>query len=170
MNKRILLLWSLSLLVFLPVAPAWTSGTKGPNRDGPQFSQDTWGCGLNLSAEQTRELRALQESFLQDTKKLRSNLKSRENELRALWDQRNPAPEKISAKQEEINALKAQLHQKASWYRMEAQRFLNPEQQAQLGAFPRGFESHELKYGMRGITGVDRDRRVAMGYGSCPRW
>jgi len=93
---------------------------------------------LNLSAEQTQKMEDLQESFLKGINQLRKELKVKQNELRTLWDERNPDQEKILAKQKEINALEAQLQEKARWYRLETQKSLTPQQRAQLGTFPRG--------------------------------
>jgi Spy/CpxP family protein refolding chaperone len=122
----------------------------GDNPYRPQFREETSGCGLNLTAEQTRKLEDLQESFLEGTNQQRKELKVKQNELRTLWDERNPDQNKILTKQKEINALEPQLQEKVRWYRLEAQKFLAPQPRAQLETFPRGYESYELRYGMRG--------------------
>lgn len=171
MKKINFVLFTAALSAILTVGMAWGSGMTGGTADNsysPQLGQDTWGCGLNLSADQTQEMRDLQASFLKETNELRSELKAKENELRTLWDRRNPDQEKILAKQKEINVLEARLQEKARGYRLEAQRYLTPEQKVQLGAFPRVYEGYELRYGMRGGLGFGRG--MAMGYGTCPRW
>ena len=164
-------LFASALLSIMTVVMAWGSGMTGGTGDklySPQLSWDAWGCGLNLSAEQTEKMRGLQEDSLKETNQLRDELKAKENELRTLWDQRKPDQGKILAKQREINALEAQFQEKAGRFRLEAQKFLTPEQKVQLGTFPRVYESYELRYGMR--SGLGLGRGMAMGYGSCPRW
>jgi Spy/CpxP family protein refolding chaperone len=80
----------------------------------------------------------LEESFLKGINQLRKELKVKQNELRTLWVERNPDQDKILAKQKEINALEAQLQEKARWYRLETKKLLTPQQKAQLGTFPHG--------------------------------
>ncbi len=50
--------------------------------------------------------------------------------MQTLWAQTNPDQEKILAKQKEINALMAQLQEKATKHRLEMRQVLTPEQQA----------------------------------------
>ena len=139
-----------------------TVARTGDNPYSPQFSQDTWGCGLNLSAEQTQKMHNLQESFIKGTIQLRRELKVKQNELRKLWDEWNPDQQKILAKQKESSALEAQLQEKATWYRLGTQKVLTPEQYAQLGTFPRGYESYELRYGMRGSLARGSEMAMAI--------
>jgi Spy/CpxP family protein refolding chaperone len=171
MKKMTSFLVAAALSSFLVAGAAWGSGmpagTEG-NSHSSQLGQDTWGCGLNLSAEQTQKMRDLQAGFLKETSQLQSELKAKEIELRTLWDRRNPDQEKILNKQKEINALEAQLQEKARGYRLEALSYLAPEQKVQLGTFPRLYEGYELTYGMK--SGLGLGRGMAMGYGTCPRW
>ena len=140
----------------------------GDNPYSPQLRKDTWDCGLNLSVEQNQKMEELEESFLKGANQQRKELKVKQNGLRTLWDERNPDQDKIRATQKEINALEAQLQEKTRWSRLETQKFLTRQQRAQLGTFPRGYESYELRYAMRG--GLVRGSEMAMGYGFCPRW
>ncbi len=161
----------LSFLAFLlcsVLAPAWADAAAAASGARfPDFSQATWGCGLNLTVEQTERLRDLQGAFLNETRGARERLKREEAEVRRLWDRKNPDQGKINAAQEEIGALHSEIREKAERYRMEAGKSLTLEQQAQLGKFPRGQEGDVFPYGMRGELAAGR--RAGTGYGSCPR-
>ncbi len=168
--KNIILV-PLALFLLSMLSPDIAQGSEMKARmDGKpysqQFSQDTWGCGLNLTVEQTQKMRDIQENFLKETDPLRNELRAKENELRAVWDSRNPDQEKILRKQKEIKGLEAQIQAEVHRYREEARKFLTPEQLAQMGTFPRGYETYQLRYGMRG--GLGRGRGMAMAYGFCP--
>lgn len=52
-------------------------------------------------------MKALRGSFLKEKIPLRNEFMSKRLELRALWMRTNPGEEKILAKQEEMNALRA---------------------------------------------------------------
>jgi len=144
----------------------------GPNDPGygprgPGYGPGAWGPGLNLSPEQTQKMQALQESYFKETLSLRNEMMVKKLELQTLWAQTKPDDGKILAKQKEINALRAQLQEKATRHRLETRNILTPEQQAQLGSYGgygRGFGG----YGMRGGSGPGRG--MGWGGGYCPRW
>jgi Spy/CpxP family protein refolding chaperone len=102
-----------------------------------------WGPGLwralNLTPEQVEKIKALRGSFFKEKIPLRNDLMSKRLELRALWAQTNPDEEKILAKQKEINALRAQLEEKATRNRLEMLKILTPEQRAQWQAYKASF-------------------------------
>jgi len=154
----------LLLVCILLVIPGVASADTGRAVYAPDFSQGTWGCGLDLSVEQTEKLRHLQEGFLHDTRDLRERLDEKQGELRRLWNRRNPDQEKITATENEIDSLETRIRQKAERYRLESTKILTPEQQAQMGAYGQGFGPG---YGRRG-GGFGPGR--GMGFGSCPRW
>ena len=101
-------------------------------------------------------MQALQESFFKETIPLRNEMMTKHLELRTLWAQTNPDQEKILAKQREINALRAQLQEKATKYQLEARNILTPEQQAQLRSFWGPGPGFGRGYGMRGGFGPGR--------------
>jgi len=157
----------------LAIAQGWGRGPgmgpgMGPGPCVPGYGPGVWGPGLNLSPEQTQKMQALQESFFKETIPLRNEIMNKQLELRMLWAQANPEQEKILAKQRELNALRAQLQEKATNHRLEMQKILTPEQQSQLRALPGGFGYYGRGYGMRG--GFGPGRGMGMGYGPCPRW
>ena len=131
---------------------------------GPMGSS---GPALNLTAEQNQKIQAMREGFFKETLPLRNEMQIKQLELRTLWAQTNPDQEKILAKQKEINALRAQMQEKATKNRLEMRKVLTPEQQAQLGAYGPGFgPGSGPGMGMRGGFGPGR----GMGNPGCPRW
>jgi len=129
----------------------------------PGYGPGAAASALNLTPEQTQKMQALRESHFKETIPLRNEMMSKRLELRTLWSQANPDQEKILAKQKEINALRAQLQEKATKHRLEMRQVLTPEQQAKLGAFSGGFGPG---YGKRGGFGPGR----GMGIGPCYQW
>jgi Spy/CpxP family protein refolding chaperone len=175
MKRMIVAVMVISLVATagLAMAQGWGRGAGmgygpcGPGYDPSYGPRGAWGPSLNLSAEQNQKIQAMRESFFKETLPLRNEMQTKRFELRALWSQTNPDQEKILAKQKEINALRAQLQEKATKNRLEMRKVLTPEQQAQLGAYGPGFgRGFGPGMGMRGGFGPGR----GMGYGGCPRW
>lgn len=161
----------------LALAQGWGRGTgmgSGPCMTGvAPMGPGAWGPGANLSAEQIQKMQTLRESFFKETVPLRNEFMTKQLELRTLWVQTNPDQEKILAKQKEINALKAQLQEKATKHRLDVMQVLTPEQRAQFQAFRGGFGyCPGPGYGMRGGFGPGRGMGMGMGmgYGPGPRW
>jgi len=90
------------------------------------------GGALNLTSEQVQKMQALRESFLREKIPLGNELELKQFEMRGLWMQINPDEAKLLAKQKEINALRAQIGEKAIKNRLEMRKILTPEQQAKL--------------------------------------
>jgi Spy/CpxP family protein refolding chaperone len=135
----------LGLLTFpiLAMAQGWEMGMHQGMGYGPSW-MGRWASGLNLSNEQVQKLEALHERFLKETISMRNDLALKEVELRTLWLQTNPEEGKILAKEKEINALRAQVQEKATKYFLEGRKVLTPEQQAKVTTFfmGGGFGSH----------------------------
>ena len=86
----------------------------------------------SLSAKQSSKLKELREQHQKEVLPLRNELISKRVELRSLWLQANPDEAKIKAKQHEITELENKLQEKMTEHRLESQKVLTPEQQAQL--------------------------------------
>ena len=113
----------------------------------------------NLTAEQSAKLKELREQRAKEVLPLRNELISKRAELRSLWLQANPDEAKIKAKQHEITELENKLQEKMTEHRLESQKVLTPEQQAQLqSARP----TEGFGYGGR--------RHGAGGYGRMRAW
>ena len=121
----------------MALAVDWAKGPGmgvgyGPHSGGPAKAGSGLWSALNLTPEQTEKMQALRKGFFEEALPLRNELMSKKFELKALWVQTNPDEAKIMAKQKEINALRAQLQEKATKNRLEMRKILTPEQQAQL--------------------------------------
>jgi Spy/CpxP family protein refolding chaperone len=85
---------------------------------------------LNLTPDQVEKIKALRESFLEEKIPLQNEIMRDRLEMKALWMQANPDEQKILAKQQEINTVRAQIAEKAIKNRLEMRKVLTPEQQA----------------------------------------
>lgn len=83
---------------------------------------------LNLNAEQTDKILNLKAAYLKEKDPLRSRLFNKWMELKLLWMQTKPDPDKIKSKQKEIHDLKWQLTDKRTEYRLAFRNILTPEQ------------------------------------------
>ncbi|MEN6321600.1 MAG: periplasmic heavy metal sensor [Syntrophaceae bacterium] len=116
MKKAIMigLCLTLALALIGTAALAWGTGFGRGFGMGPGFG---YPAISNLTAEQSAQIKALQEAFL------------KENE---------PILKEIRTKQMEIFGLQSKLHAKGNSLRAEVGKVLTPEQQAQLPAFNPG--------------------------------
>jgi Spy/CpxP family protein refolding chaperone len=151
MKTTFALVTVLVMLTFpaLAMAQGWEMGMHQGMGYGPSW-MGSWASRLNLSNEQMQKLEALHERFLKETISIRNDLALKQVELRTLWLQTNPEEGKILAKEKEINALMAQVQEKATKYLLEGRKVLTPEQQAKAMAFfmRGGFGFH---HGMGGM-------------------
>jgi Spy/CpxP family protein refolding chaperone len=85
------------------------------------------GCGpggMNLTPEQAGQLFDLKEQFMSETASLRKAMWMKKAEMAALWKVENPDQALIKAKQKEMNALKEQLQEKMTAYRLQARKIV----------------------------------------------
>lgn len=162
--KRKVLLLTLTLALVLGIAQiasaaGWGGGWfGGPPAGGPPvLSSENWTSPaerLNLSDQQSQQLKDLQKNAYEATKSLRSKLQDAMFELRQLGLEKNPDKAAIEAKIQEINDLRAQMYQIGQQNWQNAQNILTPEQQAQVNNF-RGYGRHG-GWGMGGFNGPAR--------------
>jgi Spy/CpxP family protein refolding chaperone len=108
------------------------------------------GSDLNLTQEQSDNLRKMREQFLKEITPLQNRLFSKKAELRLLWAETDPDRDKILAKQKEMNEIWTQMEEKAIIHRIDSQAILTPEQRAKIselgpgsdGGFSRGWGKH----------------------------
>jgi Spy/CpxP family protein refolding chaperone len=116
------------------------------------------GCGMmgamNLSPDQAGKLFDLKEKFRTDTAAARKQMMVKHAELAALWKAEKPDQTAITAKQKELNALRDQMQEKRTAFRLEAGK-IAPE----LAKFGPG-----MGHGGGGMGGPGR----GMGPGGCP--
>ena len=117
--------------------------------------------GLDLTAEQKEKINTLREAHLKDVKPLQDQLYVKSRELKDLWLAKTPDRESILTLQREVQALRNQLMDKLTTYRLDAWQLLTPEQQAKVRPYgperrpprvrgPGMMGDHENGRGMRG--------------------
>jgi Spy/CpxP family protein refolding chaperone len=131
MKKTIIIGLCLTLVLALigTAALAWGPGFGRGFGAGP-------GSGYtaipNLTAEQSTQIKALQEAFLKETEPLQKEMAAKGAELRSSRFAPNPDLASVRAKQEELFGLMTKLQEKVNSLRTEVQKLLTPEQLAQL--------------------------------------
>ena len=144
MKKTIIigLSMALGLALMATVALAWGPGF-GPGFGrgfgmGPGYGSPPSPPILNLTAEQSSKIQALQKTFLDEIAPLQQDLLKKRTELQSLWLNQNPDSAAITAKQKEFWDLRSKLQEKGTNLRLGIRKVLTPEQQAQLPAFGPG--------------------------------
>ncbi len=77
---------------------------------------------MNLTPEQAGKLFDLKEKFHDDTASVRKQMWIKRAELAALWKAEKPDQAAITAKQKELNALRDQVQEKMTAFRIEAKK------------------------------------------------
>ncbi|MEO0113870.1 MAG: periplasmic heavy metal sensor [candidate division WOR-3 bacterium] len=83
---------------------------------------------LEFTLEQERELHKLKLNFHKESAPLRTEIETKEMELRELWLEEKPDVEKIIKKAQEIHKLQGQLQEKEIRHRFAILKILTPEQ------------------------------------------
>jgi len=78
-----------------------------------------------LSPEQRQKLLELRQAYLNEITPIQNQLVSKKLELRNLWRSQTPDQDKILEKQKEINALHAQIQEKAIKYRLDCDKVVS---------------------------------------------
>ena len=93
---------------------------------GPWYGHGSPGCGMGhgmkgmqLTPEQAAKAFDLRHKFMNDTAELRKQMWVKQAELRELWQAKEPDKAKITAKQKEINAVRDQLQEKGTAFKLE---------------------------------------------------
>ena len=81
---------------------------------------------MNVTPEQAGKFFDLKEKFHNDTAAARKQMMVKHAELAALWKAEKPDQAAITAKQKEINALRDQMQEKRTAFRLEARK-ISPE-------------------------------------------
>jgi len=137
MKKTIIigLCLTLALALIGTAALAWGPGFgrgfgAGPGSGYPAIP--------NLTAEQSAQIKALQEAFLKETEPLQKEMAAKGAELRGLRFAPDSDAAAVRAKQEELFGLRTQLQERGNNLRAEVQKVITPEQLAQFPAFGPG--------------------------------
>jgi len=146
MRKTIVLLGLVALMV-LGVAYAYAQGPgSGPGRGG---MHESWGPGRDypLTSEQKAKFQELRRKFREENAKLIGAMVTKKLELRSLWTDPKADSKAILDKEKELRDLKNQLMDKAVQMRLEARKFLTPEQIQNWNPGRRMGRGHRMGFG-----------------------
>jgi Spy/CpxP family protein refolding chaperone len=132
MKKTIVLLGLVALMV-LGVTYAYAQGRgMGPGHKG---MHESWGPGKDssLSPEQKTKFQELGRKFREENAKLIGAKVTKRLELQSLWADPKTDPKAILDKEKELRDLQNQLRDKGIQMKLEARKFLTPEQIANFG-------------------------------------
>jgi Spy/CpxP family protein refolding chaperone len=143
---------------------AYRGGSGGMSAGYGYAIDDRMAASLNLTAEQTAQIRSLREVQLKEIQPLQNKLYSKRSELKLLWLQQSPDEGKIKAIDQEIRSLRDQLQDKRTGHRLAIFKILTPEQQTKLQAYAAGRGSGSGR-GMRGQGGMGMAPEMGQGMG-----
>jgi len=145
MKKTLLALSLITVLVLgMTYVYAQTPG-QGPGHGPGWKGERCWESGnpgrfSNLTPEQKAKFQELRRKFNEETAQLRGALVTKRIELQSLWTNPNADPKAIVDKEKELRDLQNQMKDKALQVRLEARKFLTPEQIQESGqGMGRGF-------------------------------
>jgi Spy/CpxP family protein refolding chaperone len=132
MKKTIVLLGLVALMV-LGVTYVYAQGPgMGPGHRG---MHESWSHGKDypLTSEQKTKFQELRRKFREENAKLIGAMVTKRLELQSLWTDPKADSKAILDKEKELRDLQNQLRDKAVQMRLEARKFLTPEQIAGFG-------------------------------------
>lgn len=130
---------TLTVMVFMFVAALATAafaygGGRGPGY-GPCGRGGAEGAAeLNMTPDQTAKFKEMREAQWNEMKPLQQQMFTKRDEIRKLWLEPNPDQRRIAEAQKEMRAIRDQIQDKMTAYRLEALKTLTPEQQEKLKA------------------------------------
>ncbi len=160
MKRTVVALGLVGVLV-LTASAAFAWGPGWGRGFGPGYGPGL--TGIDLSQDQIGKIQKIQSDRYAEMSKVRSEMFAKLAELQALFREPTLDQTKIAAKGKEIEALQAQMQEKALAARTAVAEVLTPEQRAQIPAFGPG-----MGYGRGMGMGPRMGYGPAMGFG--PRW
>ena len=163
--KKMIIALSLTAVISIGMTSAYAQGPGfGPGPKG-MHSQESWGPGrgLNLTPEQKTKFQELRRNFRAENAQLIGAIVAKRLELQSLWTDSKAESRAILDKEKELRDLQNQMRDKRVQLRLEARKFLTPEQISKFGS----------RWGMRkGFCGGQRRghgyRGHGMGHGMGP--
>ena len=138
MKKRMLAAGLIVMLAF-GVSYVFAGGPGFGHRAGAGYGSQSgpgncigFSAVANLTSEQQTKLQALRQKHRDEVAPLREEMFSLRKELQTLWADPKADPNVIQEKEKEMDNLRAQMHEKAVQFKMEARSYLTPEQIASL--------------------------------------
>ena len=144
--KKTVVSFGLVAVLVLGVTCAFAQGPgfgPGPGRGpgaGPHWGEGpgrgAWdqGKALNLAPEQKTKMNELRSKFREENAQLIGAMVTKRIELQSLWSNPKAEAKAIQDKEKELRELQGQMKDKTVQMRLEARKFLTPEQIAQMGA------------------------------------
>jgi Spy/CpxP family protein refolding chaperone len=124
MKKKVVVLGLVALMV-LGVAYAFAQGPGSGPGPRPGWGQEKWS---SLTPEQKTKFQELRRKFREDNAKLFGAIVTKRLELQSLWTDPKADSKAILDKEKELRELQNQIKDKAVQMRLEARKFLTPEQ------------------------------------------
>jgi Spy/CpxP family protein refolding chaperone len=156
--KKSLLALSLITVLILGVTYVYAQNPgpdpgQGPGWKGERGSESGRpGRVPNLTPEQKAKFQELRRKFNEETAQLRGALVTKRIELQSLWTNPNADPKTIVDKEKELRDLQNQMKDKALQMKLEARKFLTPEQIQESGqGMGRGFGRGHMMGDGRGM-------------------
>ena len=132
MRKTIVVLGLVAVMLF-GVAYVYAQGPgMGPGHRG---MHESWGPGKDnpLTSEQKTKFQELRRKFREENAKLIGAIVTKRLELQSLWTDPKADSKAILDKEKELRDLQNQMRDKAVQMRLEARKFLTPEQIVEFG-------------------------------------
>jgi zinc resistance-associated protein len=121
--KKLVTILGILVLVGVLTAPVFAHRWgRGGNYGGPGSCWSESGEYGNLTESQQTELEKLEQSFFNDTVKLRDEIWSKSAELNTILNAADPDAEKVRTLQREISALKAKMSEQRVNFELEARK------------------------------------------------
>jgi len=139
-----------------------TQQSWGPGHRG-MHGQEHWGArgprkALNLTPEQKTQFQELSRKFKQENAQLIGSLVTKRLELQSLWTDPKSDPKAILDKEKELRDFQNQMSDKKIQMKLEARKFLTPEQIANWRSGRGMGHGHRMGYdrgkGSRGGCGM----------------
>jgi zinc resistance-associated protein len=145
--KKLVTILGILVLVGVLTAPVFAHRWgRGGNYGGPGSCLSESGEYGNLAESQRTELEKLEQSFFNDTAKLRDEIWSKSAELNTALNANDPDAAKVRTLQREISALKAKMSEKRVNFELEARK-IAPNARYSRG-YGRGYAGEVCGYGM----------------------
>jgi Spy/CpxP family protein refolding chaperone len=142
--KRTLTVVAAVALLALPFAAQAKGVREGRGPRGGEMGPLL--AGLNLTADQQKQIDTLRQQQRDRVKPLREQMKGKMQEMRALWMADKPDRNAILAKHQEMDGIRQQLTVERVDHRLALLQILTPEQRAQIKARlaegPKGRHGH----------------------------
>lgn len=134
--RKAMVIVGISLILAVTIMPAGASQYGAKRGAVHGYGTDMTAIpDLNLTAEQSAKMTSLRDVFLKEIKPLRDQQFSKRGDLKLLWRDKSPNQAKILATQKQIRALKGQIQDRATVYRLAVRKVLTDEQRDKIKAF-----------------------------------